>query len=65
MTRRDDRIYEEVAALWRELYHEQPPRHADGAAMLDIITRRLPDTRYERLASPHMRPSMVSVPKSR
>lgn len=53
---RDERIHEEAAALWRELFGEPPPITADGAMMLDAIMRSLPDMGYERLRSPHLRP---------
>ncbi|MET0272176.1 MAG: hypothetical protein ABW360_04225 [Phenylobacterium sp.] len=58
---RDDRIYEEAAALWRQVFGEAPPR-ADGAAMLDIIMRSLPEQTYDRLRTPHMRPSNIAWP---
>ncbi len=62
-TGREDRIYQEAAALWRELYGELPPQRADGATMLDLITRGLPSPQYDRLTSPHMRPSSIAFPK--
>lgn len=61
---REDRIYQEAAALWRELYGEPPPMKADGATMLALITRSLPEKAYDRLRSPHLRPSTdVVMPK--
>lgn len=62
MSARDERIYEEAAALWRELYGEPPPIRADGSMMLDIIMRSLPDVSYDRLRSPHIRPSNLTWP---
>jgi hypothetical protein len=62
MDGRDHRIYEEVAALWRELYGEPPPAQADGSKMLDMITRSLGDTPYDRLRSPFLRPSTIAGP---
>jgi hypothetical protein len=62
MDGRDNRIYEEAAALWRELYGEPPPAQADGSKMLDMITRSLGDTPYDRLRSPHLRPSTIVGP---
>lgn len=59
MQGRDDRIYEEASALWRELFGEPPPIRADGAMMLDVIMRSLPETGYTRLCSPHLRPSRI------
>jgi len=49
MQARQDRIYEEASALWRELFGEPPPIQADGSMMLDIIMRSLPEKGYERL----------------
>jgi hypothetical protein len=62
MDGRDHRIYEEAAALWRELYGEPPPAQADGSKMLDMITRSLGDTPYDRLRSPFLRPSTIAGP---
>jgi hypothetical protein len=59
---REQRIYEEAAALWREVFGEPPPLRTDGQTMLDIITRSLGDTSYERLRSPYLRPSTIAGP---
>lgn len=61
---REDRIYREAAALWRELYGEPPPITADGATMLAVITRSLPQKEYDRLRTAHLRPSEVSMPQA-
>ncbi len=65
MTGRDQQIYEEASALWQELFGEPPPIWADGRTILDVIMRSLPETRYERMASPYLRPSQVSGPRTR
>lgn len=62
MDRRNNQIYEEAAALWRELYGEAPPVH-DGAILLDIITQRLPAKDYYQLRSPYLRPSTITGPR--
>lgn len=62
MDGREDRIYDEAAALWREVYGEPPPIRADGGMMLDIIMRSLPTMGYDRLRSPHLRPSNLTFP---
>lgn len=59
---RDAQLQQEASALWRELFGEPPPIHADGGMMLDIILRSLPETRYDRLRSPHLRPTMIARP---
>ena len=60
---RDDKIYEEVAALWRELYREPPPIKADGSTMLDIIMKSLPEESYDRFASPRLRDRDITRPR--
>jgi hypothetical protein len=62
MMSREQRIYEEAAALWREVFDEPPPARTNGSALLEIITRRLGDITYERLRSPHLRPSTIAGP---
>jgi hypothetical protein len=64
MEGRDARIYEEAAALWRELYGYPPPVR-DGQLLLDIITQRLPSTDYDRLRSPYLRPATITGPRRR
>ncbi|MFI4950877.1 MAG: hypothetical protein ACHP7A_07540 [Caulobacterales bacterium] len=63
MDGREQRIYEEAAALWREVFGEPPPPRADGEAMLELITRSLVEVSYDRLRSPHLRPSTITGPK--
>jgi hypothetical protein len=65
MTGREDRVYDEAAALWRELFGEPPPIRADGGTILDVIMKSLPERPYERLSSPHLRPSQVKGPARR
>lgn len=62
MENREQRIYEEAAALWREVFHEAPPGPADGSTLLAIITGSLVDISYARLRSPHLRPSTIAGP---
>lgn len=59
---RDQRIYEEAAALWRELFHEPPPALVDGRTLLAMITRNLDEASYDRLQSPFLRPSTIVRP---
>jgi hypothetical protein len=61
MDGRESRIYEEAAALWQELYGEQPPVR-DGSLLLDIITQKLAPREYDRLRSPFLRPSTIAGP---
>jgi hypothetical protein len=60
---REERIREEAAALWRELFGEPPPIRADGDMMLDAIMKGLPDMGYQRLRSPHLRDNDITMPR--
>jgi hypothetical protein len=62
MASREQRIYQEAAALWREIFDEPPPQRVGGVAMLEIITRSLGDISYNRMRSPHLRPSTIAGP---
>jgi hypothetical protein len=59
---RDDRVYEEAVALWRQLYRDPPPK-ARGAEILGMIVGGLADADYNRLQTPHLRPSNITFPK--
>ena len=63
MPGRDDKIYEEAAALWRVLYDEPPPAVADGKIILDLIFDSQSPTDYDRLATPHLRRTNITFPK--
>ena len=63
MKSRDEKIAEEAAELWREMFGANPPPGADGATLLDIITDALPEARYERMISPYLRPSVITGPR--
>jgi hypothetical protein len=62
METREQRIYNEAVALWREVFDEPPPVRADGTILLDVITRCLAERPYERLRSPHLRASTIAGP---
>ena len=63
MSGRDDKVYKEACALWRQVYGEPPPAAADSTMVLDLLLGRLPDTPYERLASPDLRRGDITFPK--
>jgi hypothetical protein len=63
MCPRDDKIYDEAAALWRELYTAPPPGELDGGTILRMIMQRLPEAEYGRLTSVHLRPSNIVFPQ--
>jgi hypothetical protein len=60
---RDERIYEEAVALWRQLYGEPPPHVAGGAELLGLIVGGLADADYNRIQTPHLRPTNITFPK--
>lgn len=62
MDPREQRIYEEAVALWLEVFGEPPPGTADGTALLEIIAHAGGPPSYERLHSPHLRPSTITGP---
>lgn len=65
MRDRETQIQEEASALWRELFGESPPIRAEASTLLDVIMKSLPERGYERLASPHLRPSQIHGPGDR
>ena len=62
MENRQQRIHQEAAALWREVFGEPPPLRLDGGQMLEIITRSAGEATYDRLRSPFLRPSTIAGP---
>ena len=62
MPGRDQKIYDEAAALWRQLY-DRPPPATDGRVILDLILDDLPTGQYDRLATPYLRRSNVTFPR--
>jgi hypothetical protein len=64
MNGREQKIYEEAAGLWQELFGEPPPIRADGETLLDVIMQSLPERDYDRMASPFLRPSQISGPQA-
>jgi hypothetical protein len=63
MSGRDDKVYAEAAALWRQMRGGPPPPGADGRTVLDLLVSSLPDASYERLATVHLRPANIAFPK--
>jgi len=62
MEDRDQRIYNEAAALWREVYGKAPPVRVGGPRLLEILMGDLGEVTYDRLRSPHLRPSTIVGP---
>jgi hypothetical protein len=64
MISRDEQIYREAEALWRQVFDAPPPAQADGRTLLDMIARESPIAGYEQLRSPFLRPSTITGPKT-
>ncbi|HWA60221.1 MAG TPA: hypothetical protein VG939_02550 [Caulobacteraceae bacterium] len=54
MNARDEQLYEEAAALWRELHGASPPATVDASSLLAILVQSTPIAEYERLHSRHL-----------
>jgi len=65
MPGREDKIYQEAAALWQQVYGEAPPRGMDGGVMLERLMNRLPESRYARFQSHYLRASNITFPRPR
>ena len=65
MTDRDQRLEDEVAALWREVVGKPPPEQADASLMLDALLKGMPEMAYDRLSSPYLRASTICGGPSR
>ncbi len=63
MQPRDQRIYDEAAALWQAVFGAPPPPDADGSELLQRITDSLPASGYRRMISPFLRPSTITGPE--
>ena len=64
MPGREAVIYEELAALWREVMDAPPPPpgvHPED--MLDVLVSHVQPKTYDRFCSPHLRASQISRPK--
>lgn len=62
MEDRDQRIHDEAAALWREVFGRPPPVRVGGPRLLEILMSDLAELSYDRLRSPHLRPSTIVGP---
>ena len=57
------RALQRALDIYAEEFGEAPPSRADGPAMIEAIMKSLPDRSYERLVSPHLRPSQIKGPR--
>ena len=62
MQPRETRLYEEAAALWREVCDEAPPIGVSASALLSLAVERARDVGYDRLVSAYLRENLLSRP---
>lgn len=60
---RNDRLHMEAESLWAALSSEPPPRGLRGARLLDAALHLKNVGAYDRLYSPHLRPSQITRPR--
>lgn len=63
MTGRDDRIYQEALGLWRQVFGDRPPPPADGTTLIALVMTSIPEAGYDRLRTPHLRTTNITMPK--
>ena len=62
MQPRETKLYEEAAALWREVCGEPPPNGVSASALLSLAVERARDVGYDRLVSCHLRETAITRP---
>ena len=65
MPGRNEKIYKEAAALWRHVYGEPPPRGVDAGRLIERAMNGMPEPRYGRFTSRHLRASNITFPRPR
>ena len=60
---RNERLHREAASLWAALSPEPPPHGLRGVRLLDAALHLKNAGPYERLHSPHLRPSQIVRPR--
>lgn len=60
---RSERLHREAVSLWAALSPEPPPRGLRGARLLDAALHLKNLGTYDRLHSPHLRPSQITRPR--
>jgi hypothetical protein len=65
MPTREQAIDREVRELWCALRTDPPPCTPMGSEMLHVLIGGAGHLSYDRLISPHLRPSQISRPPSR
>jgi hypothetical protein len=60
---RNERVHREAISLWRALSPDPPPPGLRGAGLLDAALRLKHIGAYDRIHSPHLRPSQITRPR--
>lgn len=60
---RNERLHREAESLWAALSPEPPPRGLRGARLLDAALHLKNAGDYDRLYSPHLRPTQITRPR--
>ncbi|WP_304809679.1 hypothetical protein [Phenylobacterium sp.] len=61
--KRNERLHKEAEGLWAALSQEPPPQGLHGAGLLDAALHLNSAGPYDRLYSPHLRPSQITRPR--
>jgi hypothetical protein len=60
---RNERVHREAVSLWQALSSDPPPPGLRGVNLLDAALHLKDADGYDRLHSPHLRPSQISRPR--
>lgn len=60
---RKSRLDLEAESLWRAVSSEPPPAGVSGARLLDEVMKLTTPVDYDRIHSPHLRPSQITRPR--
>lgn len=60
---RMSRLDQEAESLWRAMSTEAPPKGLRGAALLSAAMALKPPGQYDRIHSPHLRPTQIVRPR--
>lgn len=60
---RMSRLDREAESLWRAMSTEPPPKGLRGADLLAAAMSLKPPSQYDRIHSPHLRPTQIVRPR--
>jgi hypothetical protein len=60
---RKSRLDTEAESLWRAISSDPPPPGLSGVRLLDEALKRSTPLAYDRIHSPHLRPSQITRPR--